>query len=30
MDCIKVHIDETRDSFVALYGREGFKFLDVL
>ena len=30
MDIRKVHIDEARDFFVALYGREGFKSLDVL
>ena len=30
MDIRKVHIDEARDLFVALYGREGFKYLDVL
>ena len=30
MDIRKVHIDEAREFFVALYGREGFKSLDVL
>ena len=30
MDIRKVHIDEARDFFVALNGREGFKSLDVL
>ena len=30
MDIRNVHIDEAREFFVALYGREGFKYLDVL
>ena len=30
MDIRKVHIDEACEFFVALYGREGFKSLDVL
>ena len=30
MNINKAHIDEARDFFVALYGREGFKSLDVL
>ena len=30
MDIRKVHIDEARDFFVALNGREGFKSLGVL
>ena len=30
MDIRKVHKDEAREFFIALYGREGFKSLDVL
>ena len=30
MDIRKVHIDEAREFFVALYEREGFKSLDML